>query len=241
MGNGSCRSLYKLVNRTKISHRNSTREVIFAQLALFALAIVCVLAFIPSNAALADKTALLAVGIAGAVFCWTPLIRHLKYSSQCAAFALTAMMFLVYGMARGAGPMEGFALQFAALPGDKFVVPYSAYIVVLAALVTGPYWWFHCLNWTRSLLAGIGIVALLSFFSFFLLQRHYPSGTTEILDPTPLPTLSMLLIEYTCVALLCHAVAIQHRTRSIALRVLPAVLLLIAARHHFFVVSEEGE
>lgn len=228
------------MNRTKISHRNSTREVLLAQVALVALAVVCILAFIPSNAALADKTALLVVGLAGAVFCWTPLIRHVKCSSHRTAFALTAMMFLVYGLARSAGPDEGFALQFAALPDDKFVVPYSAYVVVLAAIVTGPYWWFHCLNWTRSLLAGIGIVALLGYFSFFLLQRYYPVGVTEILDPTPLPTLSMLLIEYGSVALLCHAVAIRRQTRRLALRALPAVLLLIAARHHFF-VAEEGE
>lgn len=229
------------MNRTKTSHRNSTREVLFAQVAFIALAIVCILAFLPSNAALADKTALLAVGLAGAVFCWTPLLRHVKCSSQRTAFVLTAMMFLVYGLARSAGPSEGFALQFAALPGDKFVVPYSAYIVVFTALITGPYWWFHCLNWTRSLLAGIGIVALLGYFSFFLLQRHYPSGTTQILDPTPLPALSMLLVEYGSVALLCHAVAIQRQTRRLALRALPAVLLLIVARHHFFVATEEGE
>lgn len=229
------------MNRTKISHHNSTREVLFAQVALLALTVVCALAFIPSNVALADKTALFAVGFAGALFCWTPLARQVKYSPQRTAFILTATMFLVYGVARLAGPNEGFALQFAALAGDKFVVPYSAYVVVFAAIVTGPYWWFHCLNWTRCLLIGIGLVAVLSYLSFFLLQRHYPWGVTEILDPTPLPLLSMQLIEYASVALLCHAVAIQRQTRRLALLALPAVLLLLAARHQFFVASEDGE
>lgn len=150
-------------------------------------------------------------------------------------------MFLIYGIARMAGPDEGFSLQFAALPGDKFVIPYSAYVVVFAAILTGPFWWFHRLNWPLALLAGIGIVAVLSFFSFFLLQRYFPVGTTEILDPTPLPVLGLLLVEYASVALLCHAVALRRQTRRLALRTLPVILLVLAARHQFFPASEDGE
>ncbi len=229
------------MNRTKISHRNSTRETLFAQIAFVALVVVCGLAFIPSTIALADKTALFAVGFAGAIFVWTPLIRQIQCSPQRSAFFLTAAMFLIYGIARTAGPEEGFSLQFAALPGDKFVIPYSAYVVIFTAILTGPYWWFHRLNSTYALLGGIVLVGGLSFFSFFLLRRFFPAGTTEILDPTPLPSLSMLLVEYSCVALLCHAVAARRRTRRLALRVLPAMMLALAARHQFFPATEDGE
>ncbi len=229
------------MNRTKRSHRNSARENLFAQIAFVALVIVCGLAFIPSTIALADKIAIFAVGFAGAIFAWTPLIRQVQCSPQRSAFILTAAMFLIYGIARTAGPQEGFGLQFAALPGDKFVVPYSAYIVVFTAILTGPYWWFHRLNSTIALLSGIGLVALLSFFSFFLLKQFFPAGTTEVLDPTPLPTLSMLLVEYASVALLCHAVAARRQTRRLALRVLPALMLILVARHQFFPAAEDGE
>lgn len=206
-----------------------------------ALVIICGLAFIPSTIALADKTALFAVGLAGAIFAWTPLIRQIQYSPQRSAFFLTAAMFLIYGIARTAGPNDGFSLQFAALPGDKFVVPYSAYIVVFTAILTGPYWWFHRFNSTYALLSGIVLVGVLSFFSFLLLKCFFPAGTTEILDPTPLPTLSMLLVEYGSVALLCHAVAARRQTRRLALRILPITMLVLAARHQFFPAAEDGE
>lgn len=209
--------------------------------ALAALALVCALAFIPSTSVLADRVTLLALGAGCALLCWTPLLKHVKATPERAAFVLTAAMFVIYGLARAAGPDEGFSLRFAALPDDEFVVPYSAYVVLFGAILTGPYWWFHRNNWTRSILSGVTLVGFFALVAFSLLRRYYPAGPTDILDPSPLPPLAMKLVEYGCVALLCHAVAARRHTRRLALRLLPGVLLLLWTRHQFIVAPEESE
>lgn len=231
----------KLAKR-RFYHRNSQREALIAQAALVALLLLCGLAFIATNSHLADRVTLLAIGVGCALMCWIPpLVRRLQASPERVAFVLSVIMFVVYGLARTVGPDEGFSLRFAALPGDQFVVPYSAYIVVLGAILTGPYWWFYRLNWTRCVLAGMVLVGLLSLFAFSLLRQYFPTGPTAILDPSPLPPLAMRLVEYGSLALLCHAVAIRRQTRRLALRILPAFVLLLWARHQFMVPAEENE
>ena len=221
--------------------RNPIREMVLARGALLALTAVCGLAFWPSSSTLPERTGLLAIGIGCALFCWTPLIRHLAASPERAAFALTAAMFIVYGLARAAGPDEGPGLRFAALPDDTFVIPYSAYIVVPCAILTGPYWWFHRNYWTRALLGAGVVLGFFALFGFSLLRRHFPAGPLEILDPSPLPRMAMNLVEYSSLALLCHAVAARRTTRRLALRALPGVLLLLWARHQFWMAPEESE
>jgi hypothetical protein len=223
------------------AHRNPSPETVLAYCALLALVLICGLAFLPSSSVLAERTALLFVGIGCAIVCWSPLQRHLLISSERAAFVLTAAMFVIYGLARAVGPEEGPALHFAALPDDSFVIPYSAYIVVSGAIISAPYWWFHKSTWIRSLIAGGVLLGLFTLLTFSLLRRHFPVGPLEILDPTPLPRMAMYLVEYCSLALLCHAVAARTTTRRLALRALPAVLLLLWIRHQFFMAPEESE
>lgn len=216
-------------------------EIIFARLALTALGMVTLLAFFAPSASLPDRLVFLPLGLATLVF-WMPyVLRRTSSHREIAAFILTAAMFLIYSLARNAGPAEGFELRFAALPDDRFVVPYSAYIVFFPALLSGPFWWRQRNNWTRSVVGAITIIALLALGSFTLLRGHFPTGPTEILDPTALPTIAMKLVEYGCVALLCHAVTAFKKTRRLALQLLPGVLLLLWARHHFFVAPAETE
>jgi hypothetical protein len=214
---------------------------VLARGALLALALICGLAFLPPTTTISDRSALLAVGFGCAIFCWSPLQKYLLVSPERAAFILTAAMFVVYGLARSAGPEAGFSLRFAALPDDDFVVPYSAYIAVFGAIFFGPYWQFHRGNWIRSTAAAGILLGFFTLFTFLLLRRHFPSGPLEILDPTPLPRIAMNLVEYSSVALLCHTVSTRSATRRFALRALPGVLLLLWARHQFLVAPEDNE
>jgi len=216
-------------------------EIILAHLALAALGIIVMLALLAPAVALPDKLVLLPFGLATLSFLIPSVLRRVVDHREVAAFILTAAMFLVYNLARTAGPTEGFALRFAALPDDSFVVPYSAYVAIFAALFSGPFWWRRRDNWTNSVVAGIAIIALLTLGIFSILRQYFPTGPTEILDPTPLPTLAMKLVEYGCVALLCHAVTSHKQTRRLALRLLPGVLLVLWARHQFFVPPEAAE
>lgn len=229
------------ISQAEAAPQHVRREVFAARCALVALGLLCVLALLPSETVLADRIALLSAGVASALFCWTPLSQKLLSSDERAAFVLTAALFLIYGLARLAGPSDGFALRFSVLPDDVYVVPYSAYIVVLGAVLTAPSWLASRLDWTRAAAAAILIVSALAALSLLLLSRHYPVGPAEILDPLPVPSLAMRLVEYGCLSLLCHAVAVQPETRRFALRVLPKVLLLLWFRHQFFMNLEDEE
>lgn len=216
-------------------------EVIFAYVALAALGAVTFLAFLAPSVSLPDRIIFLPLGLI-ALTLWNPFVlERARIHREIATFILTVAMFLIYSLARTAGPIEGIELRFAALPDDVFVIPYSSYVVVFAALLSTPTCWRRHSDWTRSIVGAIAIIALLAVGSFGLLRQYFPTGPTEILDPTPLPTLAMKLIEYGCIALLCHVVAAREQTRLLALRLLPAVLLFLWLRHQFFIRPEEIE
>ena len=226
---------------TSLKSPQDKSEVVCAFLALLGLGIVAALAFLATEVASADRIVLPPLGLAALVF-WIPFVwRRIDAHSDIAAFALTATMFVIYQLARTSGPEDGFSLRFAALPEDQFVLPYSAYVVVVAAMISSPLWWRRRGEWMVSILAAITILAALAAFSFSLLKGYFPVGATEILDPTPLPSLAMNLVEYGCLALVCSAVAARRETRILALRLLPAILLLLWARHQFFAAPVDAE
>ena len=216
------------------------QEAIVASFALCILLLICVLAcFTPSaKVVLADKITFLFLAVVFTLF-WSPLLKVLEAQSGGGCFMLTAAMFVVYSMARRVVPENGWSMRFAGMPDDDYIFPSSAYLVVVSAMFTSPFWWRYRNNWTRALLSGIAIVAALAGFSFWLLSRYYPVGTALKLDPSALPNLFLMLIEYSCLALLCRAVGAYSPTRRFALRVLPLLLLALWSRFHF--IPTEGD
>ncbi len=206
--------------------------------ATLALALVVALAF--SGAAepsLADRLTLLILGLCGALCFWTPLLRFFEERADAATFALTLAMFVVYGMARRAGPTAetGWVLRFPLLPDDSFAVSWAARVAVLGALVSMPLWLRHMNGWTRAILGALGVVAALGLGSFTFLRGYYPVGAVdEVLNPTPLVHLWLQIVEYGALALLCSAVCAQAPSRRRVLRLLPLALLALWARHQFF-------
>lgn len=227
------------------AHRDQAkREAVLAYLALAALAIVCGIAcFAPLDKVdLSDRIALLFLAVTLGIIGWTPCLKLMDAQPGATTFALTAAMFVVYGIARRDVPDDGWSIRFAAMPDDEYVLPYSAYVVGLGALLTLPLWWRHRSDWLRGLLTGFGIIAFFAVFSFWLLSRHFKVGATEALDPSALPNLFLMLIEYGSVAILCRAVSSNTYARRYAMRFLPIALLALWARFHFFgAPAEEAE
>ncbi len=156
---------------------------------------------------------------------------------EASSFALSLAMFVVYGLARAAGPNDenAWSLHFAALPTTVFAVPWAARVVVLGALVSAPLWIRHLNGWTRAVLGALAIVALLGTASFSFLRGYYPVGESDaILDPKPLADTMMQVVEYGALALLCSAACAVPRTRRIVLRALPLLLLALWVRHQWF-------
>lgn len=219
--------------------RRIERGAIAAAIAAFGLLAIVFLAFLPTvTATPADKITLLFLAVVAFICFWTPLQHFFLNNSGATAFALTAAMFIIYSLARGAGPDDGWALRFAALPDDTFPVSYAARIVILCAIITIASLWKRLTGWTKSLLCGALLLALLATFIFRFLSGAYPVGVTEVLDPTPLPHLGMQLLEYSAVALLCNVVAAHPVARRIALRTLPFVLLALWVWHQFMAPAE---
>jgi hypothetical protein len=208
------------------------------------LAVVTVLAFsLASEPTPADRVTLLTLAVLGAVCFWTPLLRYFNERPDAATFALTAALFIVYGIARRAGPDEGWALRLAALPDDPFIISWAARVVVLGAILAAPLWWRQVSFWTRSLLTASAIVLAIGLGTFVFLRRYYPPvAETEIVNPKLLVDVVLQAVEYSALALLCNAVCLHPTARRWALRALPLVLLALWARHQFAPpVETEGE
>jgi hypothetical protein len=180
----------------------------------------------------ADKITLLFLGFTAAVLFWTPLRRNFE-SADAATFALAAAFFIIYGLARRAGPDEGWALRFSALPDDVFTISWAARIALAGALISAAMSRQRMSLFVRAALGACLIIGLFSLGIFLFLSRMYPVGATEVLDPTPLVHLLMQLIEYGAVAILCGVVGADLTARRIALKVLPLLLLALWARHQF--------
>lgn len=185
----------------------------------------------------ADRAALLFLAVVAAIFFYSPARKYFEHrgaeSHNAATFAMTAALFVIYNLARRAGPEEGASMKFAFLPDDEFVIPYAAMIVVIGTLATLPLGFKTIGGYTRSLLTGALILGLLALGSFRLLSGYYKIGVTETLDPTPLIHMLFQLVEYAALALLCSIATAHQKMRIWLLRAAPLVLLALWARHHF--------
>lgn len=216
------------------STKSAARAGIGAMIATVALILVVLLAFSGATKPTpADKVTLLALAVLAALCFWTPLYAWCEAQEGAFAFGLTAAMFIVYGLARRAGPASGPEVHLPFDPEDPITLSYAAIIVVVGALITAPFWWRNLTGWARAVWGSIAVLAVLAFGIFMLLKGHYPVGATEIVDPAPLVYLTGQLIEYGALALLCSLVCAHVATRRLVLRALPIVLLLLWARHEF--------
>ena len=208
---------------------------LFAAPAAIGLLAVCALAFASAaRATSGDKITLLFLGIV-ALLAWlpSPRLRAFCTRADVASFFLTACAFIVYGLARQAAPPHGFALRFPLLD-DSFVVPYAEYAALFGALFSAPLWWKYRSGWTNALLGALALIAVFAAGSFWFLGRYLKVGETEELDPRPMIVTLLQVVEYGLLTLCCAAVSAHPKTRVLALRILPILLLLLWTRHTFF-------
>ena len=220
-----------------------------AVVALAALAFIALLAFSgASRPELSDKIALLFLAITATVCIVTPLRAFFDSRADAATFALIAAFFVIYGIARHAGPEEGTSftllrwtkfkmhwpsLHLALLPESPIAIPWAAYISVIGALLVLVLARRAPSPPARALLAAVAVVGAIGIGIFRFLGSYYPVGATEVVNPEPLVYALMQIIEFGAVAILCSAVASHTTTRRLALRALPILLFTLWARHQF--------
>jgi hypothetical protein len=188
---------------------------------------------LPPDALLSEKTTLLFLAAAFLVVLAPSLHRKLSENRDAATFALMAAFFVLYHLAERLGPVEGFSLRLRLLPDDAFPVSYALRLVVLGALLSIPAWWKGG-GPQRYMFASLFLAGVLGLGSFWFLGQFYQIGATEILDPTPLPTLLLQILGYAAVAALCRAVTASASSTKIMLRTLPFLLLALCAKYQFF-------
>jgi hypothetical protein len=188
---------------------------------------------LPPDALLSEKTTLLFLAAAFLVALAPPFHRKLSENRDAATFALMAAFFVLYHLAERLGPIEGFSVRTRLLPEDAFPVSYALRLAVVGALVSIPAWWKGG-GPQRSLFTALLLLGALGLGSFWFLGQFYKVGATEILDPTPLPTLLLQILGYASIAALCRAVTASPSSTKIMLRTLPFFLLALCAKFQFF-------
>ncbi|MBV9467751.1 MAG: hypothetical protein JOZ57_00735, partial [Abitibacteriaceae bacterium] len=165
----------------------SSRTLIGATIAAVALGLVVLLAFSTATKPQpADEMTFAVLALMAAVCFWTPLYRWCERQEGGLPFGLSAVMFIIYGLARRAGPVHGVEFHLPIDPEDPIVVSYAAMVVVAGAVITLPFWWRSVSRWTKAVLLGSALIAVIACCIFTFLKGYYPVGSTEIIDPAPL-------------------------------------------------------
>lgn len=206
-----------------------------AMLALFPNA-----ALLPGDARLSEKTALLFLVATFLVALWPSWQRRVLAHRDAATFLLVCAFFVIFQLADRAGPREGFALHFAALPDDSFPVSYALRLAVLGAIVSIPAW-FKDGGAQRYIFAALLLIGGFGLGSFLFLARFYEVGATQTLDPTPLPTLFLQILGFGAVAALCRAVTASDKITRFTFRLMPLILLMVWAKMQFSPIPVEAE
>lgn len=189
----------------------------------------------------ADKLTLLVLGLAGIVFAFSPLRHRVETHRDAATFWITAVMFIIYGLARRAFA-GGLEIKLALLPDTPQTVSYVSVTICALALLTAPLWWKGRSSFTGAVLSALAIVAIISLAIFMFLAKFYTVGEVEILDPVPLVETLRQAIEFGALALACCAASALPFSRRVMLQLLPLLLLALWARHTFAAVPlEESE
>lgn len=206
-----------------------------ATLATVVLLLLALLAFDPLKlvtSSASEHITLLFLALCSAVVAYSPLRRHFE-SAEAAAFVLTAAWFVIYALARRAGPGDGWTASLSNSPEITFKISYAARFAVAGAVTAAALNRVALSGFTRAALGVMLVVAVLLLGNYVYLSQFFQVGETEALDPVPVTQALLQLMEYASVAALCGVAAANGRTRAGLLKLLPVLLLALWARHQF--------
>jgi len=171
--------------------------------------------------------------LASFIVCWTPFCEKLEKHSDVAMFCVTAVMFIVYGLARRFDGGVALTVHSGIFVGDEYSISPAAIVVFAGAVLSAPAWTRQFRGWAKAVVIALLTLAVLGFGSFWFLGQYYTVGATEILDPTPLLPLAMNVLEFFFLTLVCVAACAGATTRKVLLKSIPIMLILLFGRHAF--------
>jgi hypothetical protein len=171
--------------------------------------------------------------LASIIVCWTPVCDKLQEHPDVATFCVTAVMFIVYGLARRFDGGASLTIHSGIFVGDEYVISPAAILIFIGAIISAPSWIRQFRGWVNAVVVALLTLAVLGFASFWFLSRYYTVGATEILDPTPLLPLAMNILEFFFLTVVCVAACAANNTRKVLLKSIPIMLFLLWGRHAF--------
>jgi len=171
--------------------------------------------------------------LASIIVCWTPVYGRLREHSDIATFCVTAVMFIIYGLARRFDGGVSLTVHSGIFVGDEYAISPAAILVFIGAVISAPVWIRQFRGWAKAVIIALLMLTVLGFGSFWFLGQYYTVGPTDILDPTPLLPLAMNVLEFFFLTLVCVAACAADNTRKVLLKSLPIMLILLWGRHAF--------
>ena len=179
--------------------------------------------------------------LASIIVCWTPICDKLQEHPDVAIFCISAVMFIVYGVARRFDGGLSLTVHSGIFEGDTYAISPAAIVVFIGAALSAPSWMRQFRGWAIAVIIALLTLAAFGLGSFLFLSRYYTVGATDLLDPTPLLPLAMNGMEFFFLTLVCVGACAANNTRKVLLRSLPIMLLLLCGRHAFIHTAGGGE
>lgn len=206
-----------------------------AVLAAVVLLLLALLAFDPLKlvqVSAAEKITLLFLACCTMLAAYSPLRRHFQ-NPDAAAAAFTVVWFVIYALARRAGPTEGWNHSLETAPEYLFKFSYATRLAIAGAVTAAALNRTVLSGFTRAALVAMLIATALLLGNFAFLSNFFKVGETNTLDPIPITHALLQFMEYGAVAVLCGVAAADTRIRQGLLKLLPILLLALWARHQF--------
>ena len=221
--------------------------MIFSSLSLAALLGIAALALFPSpqllppDKMLGDKLALLFLLVVFALANIPKLRAKATENRDAVTFGAFCAWAILFHLAQRMGPLEGASLGFPFAPDEKIVVPFATFLAIFGALAGAPIWWKNGGAFERFFVAGSAFLGVFAWAFLLWMGNYYAIGFDKTLDPSPVAALLLGLISYASLALCVRAATATEALRGAMLRIVPAILLVVWARHQFLPIEMPNE
>jgi len=162
---------------------------------------------------------------------WVPKLgKRLADNRDATTWALITVGFVLLQLADRTGP-NPFNIHISSIQDDPYPISAAGLCAIVGAVLGAPAW-IKDGGPAKWVAAAAVLVGVLGAVNFWFLAQHFQVGATAILDPSPLPSLYIQLVEYGCLALTCRAATASPAVRTWIWRTLPVALLVVRLGHH---------
>jgi hypothetical protein len=219
----------------------------FSVFSLVALLGVAILAIFPNPQLLSpeklgpDKNTLLFLLLVFVIANLPKLREKAIQSRDFVPFLTLCSSVILLHIADRSGLGEGFQMTFGFAKDEKVFASYAAVLVVIGAMLGIPAWWKSGGQFEKFFVIGALLLGVFGYSTLIFLGGYYGIGLDKIIDPTPTAKLLIQVVSYAALALCVRAATATEMLRGLVLKIFPAVLLVVLARHQLSPIAAPVE